>query len=333
MGLNLSDAEKFNEYNARAFDPTDEDDGGVEFMYEPGNFEHWLAHTESRGKKRTRRTVQTTLDKCRAFFSVFETASAESVKEYRRNMLESNYAPATVNTRLLALNVFLDYLSQKYEVDLTKWRQKAIAVQQKQFIDNVISRADYEFLVENAKKDLKHPNLYLSIKVMGTTGLRISELMQVKVEHIRHGYVDVIGKGNKQRRIYFPKNARAEILDFLSGLGAESGYIMRHWYDQDRAHDTFTANTRDNGELREHLNFVRSVQHTIESAGKRYGIDPALMHAHGFRHFFAKEFLKHRLDIALLADLLGHSSLEITRIYLKMTSREQAAVVDETVTW
>ena len=57
------------------------------------------------------------------------------------------------------------------------------------------------------------------------------------------------------------------------------------------------------------------------------------MHAHGFRHFFAKEFLKHRCDISLLADLLGHSSLDITRIYLKMTSREQADVIDEVVEW
>lgn len=166
---------------------------------------------------------------------------------------------------------------------------------------------------------------------MGTTGVRRCELLQVKVEHIKHGYLDVIGKGGKQRRIYFPKNAREEILQYLSELGVDSGYVIRRWGRNDK--DTFTANTRDKGDLKELLNFERSINTELSRAGERYGIAPELMHPHGFRHFFAKEFLRHRLDISLLADLLGHSSLEITRIYLKMTSKEQATVVDETVTW
>ena len=85
--------------------------------------------------------------------------------------------------------------------------------------------------------------------------------------------------------------------------------------------------------MKELINFERSINTELSRVGEMYGIAPELMHPHGFRHFFAKEFLRHRLDISLLADLLGHSSLEITRIYLKMTSKEQAEVVDETVTW
>lgn len=69
-----------------------------------------------------------------------------------------------------------------------------------------------------------------------------------------------------------------------------------------------------------------------EFAGK-YGIDPDKVHPHAFRHLFAKNFLKKNKDIALLADLLGHSSIETTRIYLQQSSREQGKMVDEIVDW
>lgn len=123
------------------------------------------------------------------------------------------------------------------------------------------------------------------------------------------------------------------IFDYVDNTHDVDGYVIRRWGNYKRNKDTFTANTRDKGDIKEQLQFERSFSHELEQAGQRYGIASELMHAHGFRHFFAKEFLAHRLDISLLADLLGHSSLEITRIYLRMTSKEQATVVDETVTW
>ena len=166
---------------------------------------------------------------------------------------------------------------------------------------------------------------------MGTTGVRRSELYQVKVEHIKYGYLDVIGKGGKQRRVYFPKKARGEILEYLSELGVSNGYVIRRWRNPDSKY--FSATTRDGGKIDEIKSFDRTFHRQLELAGRRFGIANELMHAHGFRHFFAKEFLKNRLDISLLADLLGHSSIEITRIYLRMTSREQADVVDDVVDW
>ena len=65
----------------------------------------------------------------------------------------------------------------------------------------------------------------------------------------------------------------------------------------------------------------------------KYGIDPGQVHPHAFRHLFAKNFLQKNNDIALLADLLGRSSIETTRIYLQQSSREQGKMVDEIVDW
>lgn len=124
-------------------------------------------------------------------------------------------------------------------------------------------------------------------------------------------------------------------MEFLSNLeDGDSGYVLRYWRDK-RGEQTgaFEKNTRELGNFANQTTFISAFQKSLRRFGAQLGFDEGLIHAHGFRHFFAKEFLRNRCDIALLADLLGHSSLEVTRIYLKMTSREQAEVVDEVVTW
>lgn len=328
----MTDVEKQNEYNATHYLPWG-DNEYVEFLYEE-DFEDWLEHADSkRGKKRTRKSVKTTIESAKRYFNAMELLTEGNVNLFKQKLIDNSVAPTSINRILVALKVFVKYLANKYNApQLVQFKIATVVIQQKQYIDDVISRADYEFLINQAKTDYKHPNTYLACKIMGTTGVRRCELLQVKVEHIKHGYLDVIGKGGKQRRIYFPKNAREELSEYLSHLeGGDSGYVIRRWGKTKKSE--FGQATRDNGSLREQLIFERAINTELSRAGERYGISPELMHPHGFRHFFAKEFLKHRLDISLLADLLGHSSLEITRIYLKMTSREQADVVNDVVTW
>lgn len=327
----MTEQEKMNAYNAKHYDGLCADD--IEFTFEKEEFADWLEQQYGRNGKRTTRSNHATLTSLDSYFSGGRVLTAEEVKAYKQTRLDNGIAPNSVNRTLMALKTYLRFLVEKYNAPrLRQFPIKSVKVQHKQFIDNVISRADYDFLVNETRKDTKLPNVYLGIRIMGTTGVRRCELYQVKVEHIRHGYIDVVGKGNKQRRIYFPKNARAELLEYLEQLGVTSGYVIRRWDNRSES-KYFTANTRDGGKIEEILKMDRLFSSQLQRAGEKYGIAPELMHAHGFRHFFAKEFLKHRLDIALLADLLGHSSLEITRIYLKMTSKEQATVVDETVTW
>ena len=328
----MTDIEKMNKYNAEHFVSNDPECES-EFLYEREAFEDWMDRAETRtGKKRTIRGKNSDKERVFYWFQQMGVLSERNIVLYTRSALDNGLSPATVNSRLMAMRSYCKFIADKYGSPAVRdLKIKSIQIQKKQFIENVISRADFEFLVNQTKEDLSKPNVYLGIKIMGTTGLRRMELYQVKVEHIKHGYVDVIGKGNKQRRIYFPKKAREEILEYLSRLKVDSGYVIRRWQETDSTF--YTANTRDGGDYNEIKKMDRMFSYQLEQAGVRFGIAPELMHAHGFRHFFAKEFLKHRLDISLLADLLGHSSLEITRIYLKMTSREQADVVDEVVDW
>lgn len=77
----------------------------------------------------------------------------------------------------------------------------------------------------------------------------------------------------------------------------------------------------------------RGVRDRLKCFAVRYGIDPNTVYPHSFRHRFAKNFLEKTKDIALLADLLGHESVETTRLYLRKSSAEQRKIIDEIITW
>ena len=148
---------------------------------------------------------------------------------------------------------------------------------------------------------------------MATTGARVSELIQIKAEHIKLGYVDLYSKGGKLRRIYIPKSLREETLTWLDEKGIDSGFIFLNKYGKRIT--------------------TRGISRQLKRMAMRYGINPDVVYPHSFRHRFAKSFLERYNDIAFLADLMGHESIETTRIYLRKTSAEQQTLIDAVVDW
>lgn len=127
------------------------------------------------------------------------------------------------------------------------------------------------------------------------------------------GYLDLYSKGGKVRRIYIPKILVNETLDWLSQRGILSGYLFLNRYGE-----RITA---------------RGISQQLKFYASKYGLNPKVVYPHSFRHRFAKNFLEKFNDIALLADLMGHESIETTRIYLRRTSAEQQEIVDNVITW
>ena len=115
------------------------------------------------------------------------------------------------------------------------------------------------------------------------------------------------------RRLYFPDKLQKEAIQWIEKEERRSGYLF--------------LNARG-GQLT-----PRGISLRLKEYAAKYGIDPSLVHPHAFRHLFARNFLKKENDIALLADLLGHSSIETTRIYLQRSSLEQGRMVDKIVDW
>ena len=187
-----------------------------------------------------------------------------------------------------------------------------IKMQQKNFLENVISNADYIYLKEQLKKD-NYMEWYFIVWYMTATGARVSELVQFKVEHIMLGYIDLTSKGGKLRRLYIPRTLQNETLIWLNQQNRTSGYIFLNRYGVRIT--------------------TRGIHQQLKIYAEKYGIDKKVVYPHSFRHRFAKNFLEKCSDIAFLADIMGHESIETTRIYLRKTSTEQQELLNKIVTW
>ena len=137
--------------------------------------------------------------------------------------LIENYKPKTVNLRLRAINCYLESIGKE------SWKMPFVRVQQKAFLENVISEADYEYFKTCLKRD-DELFWYFVIRFLAATGARVSELIQIKVEHIKLGHLDLYSKGGKLRRIYIPKALQNEALSWLNDKHQESGFIFLNKY-------------------------------------------------------------------------------------------------------
>lgn len=248
------------------------------------------------------------------YFKKYDTLSVENLQKHRQE-LTGRYLPATVNQRIHALNHYLRFLEDCYPAlapDLKGFRLKAMKKPRSSFQDFVISNEDCALLQNHLKED-GQTFWYFAVRFLVTTGVRVSELTKIKIEHLTCGYLDLYSKGGKVRRIYITDTLCEEALQWCRSIGRSSGFIFA------RHADTPVTS--------------RGIHSQLKHFAELYGINPATAYPHSFRHRFAKNFLSRCGDIALLADLLGHESIETTRIYLTSSSREQQAMLDEIVTW
>lgn len=242
----------------------------------------------------------------KGYFLLFAKITKTNLLAWKSELIE-NFKAKTVNLKIQAINNYLAYIG-KPELKI-----KSVKVQQRLFLENVISDSDYRFLKNKLKKE-KNKQWYFVVRFLAATGARISELIKIKVEHVKVGHIDIYTKGGKIRRIYIPKALRDESVSWIENvLKISTGYIFQNKYGE-----RITS---------------RGISQQLKRFALKFGIDPKVVYPHSFRHRFAKNFLHKFNDIALLADLMGHESIETTRIYLRKTASEQQAIVDEIITW
>lgn len=250
-------------------------------------------------------TIKAYLYALREFFTRHKELSKRNLLIYKTYLIET-FKPKTVNLRIQAVNKYLDFMGKP------KMRLKSVKVQQRNYLENVISNADYTFL-KNKLKEEENSAWYFVVRFLAATGARISELIQIKVEHVTAGYFDIYTKGGKIRRIYIPKKLREETTQWLERANRTSGYLFLN-----RFGERITS---------------RGIAQQLKNYALKYGLNPSVVYPHSFRHRFAKNFLEKFNDISLLADLMGHESIETTRIYLRRSSTEQQEIVDKVITW
>ena len=241
----------------------------------------------------------------RQFFEIHKELTIATLQLYKVYLLE-HYKPQTVNLRIRALNCYMEYLNHKDS------KMTMIKIQQKMYLDRIISQADYEYLKRRLWEDGEF-SYYFVIRYMAATGVRISELVKFEVADVKSGFKDLYSKGNKMRRIYIPTILKQKTEVWLEKSGRNKGALFLN-----RFGNPITAS---------------GIRGQLKAFALRYNLEPEVIYPHSFRHRFAKNFIENSGDIALLSDLLGHESIETTRIYLRRSSSEQYRIVNKIVDW
>lgn len=234
-----------------------------------------------------------------ANISNIDQLKKESLIEYK-SIIQEKYKTASINNKIIIINKFIDYLN------LPELKLKQIKQQKKTSLENVLNESDYNRLLRLAERLGKIRTLYI-MKTLAGTGIRIDELKYITVEAIKKGYTQVENKG-KIRDIIISKNLSKELKSYCKEQDIKEGIL-------------FASNT---GKPLDKAYIWRELQYIAGQARVRKD----KVHAHSFRHLFAKTYLRDGGNITHLADLLGHSSLDTTRIYTMQTKDEHRAILD-----
>lgn len=225
----------------------------------------------------------------------------EWLLSYRNRMKKEKISDATLNLHIIALNRYLKYISKE---DCLLKTQK---VQKQRNLENVLSREEYQTMLRCARGTGRIKYYYI-MKTMASTGIRVSELMYFTVESIGENHIYVRNKG-KSRDIYLPGGIQKELAGYCRLEGIREGIIFR--------------GKGAGGITRE------AVYQMMQRMAVEAGIPRQKVHPHSFRHLFARTYMDYYGNIAELADILGHSSLETTRIYTACSVEEKRKRMEE----
>ena len=222
----------------------------------------------------------------------------ELLIEYKEHLVEELGSTNTINTNLVEVNKFLKWLGLK------ECCVKKIKMQSKQSNEEILSLSDYKRLLRFAKRIGDH-QLYYIMKILAMTGIRISELKYFKVENMGSYYIKVFNKG-KERTIIVRQDLMRELKHYAREQGIKEGYLFPSPVNKEKM-----------------LNVSTIWRHMKDIAGMAK-VKKSKVHAHSFRHLFAQVFLATYTDsITELADILGHKSLETTRLYTRTSDAQK----------
>lgn len=257
-----------------------------------------------RREERAAATIEKYLRNAREFTAWLDgrPVTKEAALGWKDRLLSEGLSPATVNGKLSALNGLLRFLGWE------SCRIKLLHLQRRVFRERnrELSREEYLRLLAAARSSGRE-RLELLMQAMCSTGIRVSEVRYLTVEAARNGQAVVSLKG-KIRTILLPGKLCRKLLKYAGKQKTASGEIFL---------------TKGGTSLSR-----KQIWREMKSVCQAAGVDPCKVFPHNLRHLFAVSFYRACRDIVKLADVLGHSSMETTRVYLLTTGEEHARYLD-----
>ena len=228
--------------------------------------------------------------------------SKSATLAYKAYLCEK-YAPASVNAALSSLNSFFNFM-ERYDLKV-----KNIKIQKQIFAstEKELTKSEYDRLLEMAKQK-KNERLYLLMQTICSTGIRVSEVRYITVKAVASGIAEINCK-NKFRRVFLPKQLCQVLKIYIKGQKITSGavFITKNGNPLDRS----------------------NVWSDMKKLCKEANVSENKVFPHNLRHLFARTFYTLQKDIVRLADILGHSSVNTTRIYTMETGEIHRKQIQE----
>ena len=226
---------------------------------------------------------------------------SEDIEEYKSFLLyEAKLNVKSVNRKLVAINQFFKY--SKIAVSI---RQEKIQTQN--FLDDMLEDEDIESMLKviDEHKDLRAKAIVMTMKL---TGMRVSEMLQLTIDDIDKDTINIIGKGNKRRNVF--------ISEHLKEIWKE--------YVNVRINKTNMLFTGQKGAINRY-----TVHKIIKYYAQLSNVKLSKAHAHNFRHKFCKDLADRGVSIDSIADIVGHTDINTTRIYTRKTKKELLDIINK----
>lgn len=258
---------------------------------------------ELRREEKSKATIEKYLRDAKAFFAFVgeQIISKEVVIAFKQHLVEAQYAVSSINSMLASINSLLAFLG------LAECKAKNLRMQKQTYCteDKELTKEEYLRLLEAAKNQ---PQLMLVMETICSTGIRVSELKYFTVEAVRRGEITISCK-NKTRNIIVPGKLKKLLLDYAAKEKIRMGTIF----------------ITKGGKPLDRSNIWAQMKRLCDKAR----VKKSKVFPHNLRKLFARTFYGIEKDIAKLADILGHSSVNTTRIYIMSTGKEHRRKIEK----
>ena len=255
---------------------------------------------ELQNRERSAGTVEQYLRTLRRLAAALPAGQAtpEALRAWKSSAA-ARFAVSTVNCMIAAVNAWLDFAGAP------ELRLRSLKCQRRTFSEHELTEGDFDALLSQARRS--DPDTAALLEAMSATGVRVSEVRFLTVEAAKRRMAVIRLKG-KTRELPLGESLCRRLLDFAKKRGITSGpiFLGRNGRPLDR----------------------RRIWEKLKALAKSAGVDPKRVRPHALRHLFARAFYTMTRDLAKLADILGHSSIDTTRIYIATTCTEHRALME-----
>lgn len=239
-----------------------------------------------------------------------EDIDKSDIERYKEYIIENNIKIRSLNRKFVAIKNFVNFLINELNATINV-NIKQEKVQSKNYLDEVLTKEDFNDLVNAAsvESDYRAKAIFYTLYL---TGMRVSEMLQIKLTDINKDMVSIKGKGSKHRDIFIPERLKVILKEYLQHrIPRDTPFI-------------FTSKTGHSGAINRY-----TVDKIIKKYAKLANVSITKAHAHNFRHLYCMSLIDKGISIDTVADLAGHSDINTTRIYTRKTKNQLLDTIND----